>query len=40
LGLALILAFIGILHPIIAIPLYAIAIIALAIYLYVRVSSF
>lgn len=40
LGLALILAFIGMLHPIIAIPLYAIAIMSLAIYLYVRVSSF
>ena len=39
-GLVLILALMGMLHPIIAIPLYAIAILSLSIYLYWRVSSF
>lgn len=37
--LALVLAFVGILHPIITIALYAIAIMGLTIYLYVRTSS-
>jgi len=39
-GLVVILSLMGMLHPIIAIPLYAIALLSLTIYLYWRVSSF